>query len=403
MVVSLVGFLVLAVPVGVLAHQGHRSAGEGEHAARLLAAAPTPAQYQAFTTAIAPTPKGHRTWSGHRYAVSAWTSPWVTPKRAFTRLVPSWTASTPAGSWIQVLVQVRDGSGRSSGVKDLGRWATGDATLKRSSAGSQSDTVAKVATDTLLATGTPLTGYRLTVRLMRSPGGAAPRVTTLGAVTSTSSSSLPATSTPLSRKPVQLAVPGYSQMTHRGHAPRYGGGGEAWCSPTSLAMVLGYYGRLPAASTYRWVPKGTDRFVDHVARLTYDHAYRGTGNWPFNTAYAATRTGRAFVTRLANLRMAERFVRAGIPVVVSVRFAKGQLTGAPISSTPGHLMVLTGFTAAGDPVVNDPAAPTNRSVRRTYDRGELERAWLRGSDGTAYVITDAGHPLPKRPTGVLAW
>ena len=56
-----------------------------------------------------------------------------------------------------------------------------------------------------------------------------------------------------------------------------------------------------------------------------------------------------------------------------------------------------------DPVLNDPAAPTNAGVRRTYDRAQLERAWLRGSDGTAYVITDAKHPLPKRPAGVLAW
>ena len=57
-------------------------------------------------------------------------------------------------------------------------------------------------------------------------------------------------------------------------------------------------------------------------------------------------------------------------------------------------MVIVGFTAAGDVVVNDPAARTRAGVRRTYDRAQFERAWLRGSGGLVYVIHDAAHPLP---------
>ena len=56
--------------------------------------------------------------------------------------------------------------------------------------------------------------------------------------------------------------------------------------------------------------------------------------------------------------------------------------------------MVVGFTRAGDVVVNDPAAPGNGSVRRTYDRGQLERAWLTASGGLTYVIRDADHPLP---------
>ncbi|RZI80376.1 MAG: peptidase C39 family protein [Microbacterium sp.] len=303
-----------------------------------------------------------------------------------------------------MLAQVRDTAGNTSTVKELGRWTLPDSGLKRSSAGTQSDAVAKVATDTLVATGKPLASYRLFVKLMRTKGGASPVVHGVGAVSSTPSATLPPTSTPLRTTAVSLAVPAYSQMTHSGQAPQYGGGGEAWCSPTSLSMVLGYYGRLPAASTYTWVPRSySDRWVNHVARLTYDYAYEGTGNWPFNTAYAATRTGSAFVTRLANLRMAERFIRAGIPLVVSIKFSKGQLSNAPISATAGHLVVLVGFTAAGNPVVNDPAAARNSTVRRTYDRAQFERAWLRGSAGMTYVVRDAKHPLPARPAGVTNW
>jgi hypothetical protein len=191
-------------------------------------------------------------------------------------------------------------------------------------------------------------------------------------------------------------------MIHGGQYPQYGGGGEAWCSPTSTSMVLGYYGALPRPRDYAWVnPSYRERWVDHAARMTYDHDYDGTGNWPFNTAYAAGLAGHAFVTRLHSLRDAEVLVRAGIPVVASIAFASRQLAGAPISASDGHLVVIVGFTATGDPVVNDPAARRDAGVRRTYDRGQFENAWLRRSGGTAYVITDDAHPLPAGGNG--AW
>ena len=205
-------------------------------------------------------------------------------------------------------------------------------------------------------------------------------------------------------------MPRYSQMVHRGDYPQYDGGGEAWCSPTRPTMVLRYYDALPRAPAYSWVRDGyPDPVVAHVARVTYDTAFGGTGNWPFNTAYAAPATGSAFVTRLRSLREAERFIAAGIPLVASVRSASGELRGAPISSTNGHLLVVVGFTRSGDVVVNDPAASSSSGVRRTYDRGQFEDAWLKryasgsgGSGGLVYVVHDATHPLPDRtapPTG----
>jgi hypothetical protein len=161
------------------------------------------------------------------------------------------------------------------------------------------------------------------------------------------------------------------------------------------------YGRAyPKASAYAWVgSKHTDPWVDHAARMTYDHDYDGTGNWPFNTAYAAPLAGKAFVTRLRSLREAERFIKAGIPLVASVTFGKGELDGAPISSTNGHLMVIAGFTRSGDVVVNDPASSTRSGVRRTYDRAQFEQAWLPTSGGLVYVIRDAKHPLPSGGLG----
>lgn len=334
---------------------------------------------------------------GRQYDVARWTSPWVEPGYAFTELIASWSARTPKDSWIEVKVRGRGGSGGRTSWDVLGRWTSGDRHLQRGTVSGQSDDGTSVAVDTWRTSGLP--GFQLRVMLARRAGASyRPSLDLATAMTSRLPASAGATSAAGPARGTVLPVPRYSQMVHRGHYPRWGSGGEAWCSPTSTSMVLGYYDRLPAPHSYRWVPEGhVDPWVDHAARMTYDHAYDGTGNWPFNTAYAAPLAGKAFVTRLRSVREAERLIAAGIPVVVSIAFGPGELDGAPIGSSDGHLLVIVGVRANGNVVVNDPAASTRRGVRRTYDRGQLERLWLEASGGLAYVITDPAHPLPQGP------
>ena len=337
-----------------------------------------------------------------RYDFGRWRSPWVEQRFSLTELVPSWTASTPRDTFLKVEVRGR-GAGRSS-WDTITDWALDDRTVKRRSFSGQTDDLGSVAWDTWKTAGVSAWQLRLTL-FRRSGTKASPLVERVGAMVSRLPSSTGVTTSRpgvASRRGTVLRVPRYSQMVHRGAYPQYDNGGEAWCSPTSTTMVLGYYDALPPASSYRWVREDyPDRVVAHLARNTYDAGFGGTGNWPFNTAYAASRTGKAFVTRLRSLREAERFVAAGIPLVTSVTFGSGQLSGAPISSTNGHLMVVVGFRKNGDVVVNDPAASTRRGVRRTYDRGQFEDAWLKrgsagGSGGLTYVVHDDGHPLPPR-------
>jgi hypothetical protein len=52
----------------------------------------------------------------------------------------------------------------------------------------------------------------------------------------------------------------------------------------------------------------------------------------------------------------------------------------------------------GNPIIHDPAAPSNETVRRTYRRDQIERLWLSHSAGTAYAIHPAGHPTPLTTT-----
>jgi hypothetical protein len=335
-----------------------------------------------------------RAYHGTTYSVGSWTSPAVTPGFGLTQLVASWSAVTPRNSWVEIRVRVATASTQSRWMV-LGRWTSSDKHVRRTSVPGQSDTLGRVDVDTWKAAASA-SSYRLQVRLMRRAGAssASPSVSFVGAVASRLPSSVPAVSAPGVASGIVLDVPRYSQMVHRGEFSQYGGGGEAWCSPTSTAMVLGYYGRLPSPGSYSWVGSRPDPWVDEVARRTYDVAYQGTGNWPFNTAYAASRGLSAFVTRLRSLSEAESLVAAGIPVIASVSFSAGGLYGAPISSTAGHLVVIVGFTASGDVVVNDPAAASAAGVRRTYDRAQFESVWLGGSGGTAYVIHDSAHPLP---------
>ncbi|WBB72102.1 C39 family peptidase [Micromonospora sp. WMMD1128] len=332
----------------------------------------------------------------------SWTSP-VTPVGfAATELVPSWTADTPSGSWLRVELRGCDAGAATTGWYDLGRWAADDGTVRRSSVPGQSDERARVAADTLRVTGATVTGWQVRVTLLRRPDApAGPTLRTIGVVASADPGAAgSAVSAPagygLARGRV-LDVPRYAQRLHAGGETRWGGGGDSWCSPTCVSMVLDFWGAGPAPHRYAWVdPPGPRPAVVHAARHCYDHAYAGAGNWPFNTAYAATHGVDAFVTRLRSLAEAERFVAAGIPLVVSAAFTRGQVPGLDYD-TAGHLIVLAGFTGDGDPVLNDPYAADDERVRRTVARAPFEAAWQSGSGGIAYVLRPESVPLPPAP------
>lgn len=334
-----------------------------------------------------------------------WASPPVKAAAPFTRLVASWNAATPAAGLVTVQAQVTTGNGESSDWYTLARWAADDA-LQRSSVGGQTDRLGRVATDTLYAQADPFASYTLRVRLERAQAeDPSPGLWSVGAEVSdfTYSASTP-TSKPRSAAPVELPVPPLSQEIHAKQYPQWGGGGEAWCSPTSTEMVVEFWGRGPSADDLSWVDSSyADPSVDYAARSTYDAAYHGTGNWPFNAAYAARFGLDTFVTQLRSLAEAELFVRAGIPLVASIASRPGELGGFLFSGgTNGHLVVIVGFDASGNPIVNDPASWSDASVRHVYDRAQFERVWLRGSGGTVYVIHPPEVSLPTTPGDATA-
>lgn len=334
----------------------------------------------------------------HAWPYVRWTSPERRIGFPATELVPSWTASAPPGSWLEVELQARTERGTTTKWYVMGRWAESDADIHRTSLPGQGDDDGDVAVDTLVAT-RPFTAYRVRATLYGS-GGQLRAINVLA-------SAVPRRDRQAPRRPadggrclaagVELEVPCRSQKVHAGHYPQWDGGGDSWCSPASFTMVLEYWGRGPAPGDLEWVrPDDPCPAVDHAARDMYDHSYQGTGNWPFGVAYAGRYGLDGFVTRLRSLNELGRLIVAGIPVITSQSFKEHELPGAGYS-TGGHIMVVRGFTPEGDVIANDPAAPTDEGVRRVYPRAAFEDVWLCGarSGGLAHIIHPPEFPLPR--------
>ncbi|MGP4000625.1 peptidase C39 family protein [Streptomyces sp. 8N706] len=346
---------------------------------------------------------------------ATWTSPVRKPATPASEVVASWNARTPAGTWIQIELLGTYTDGKDTPWYVLGRWAAGDADIRRTSVDDQTDGRSTIWTDTLsiddTTGGLRLASYRLRLTLHRKPGSdSTPTVWRLGAMASDLPDrfTVPA-STPGPAAGRELKVPRYSQNIHVGQYPEYDNGGEAWCSPTSSQMVLEFWGRKPTEEDLAWVkPEYADPQVCHAARHTFDYQYEGCGNWPFNAAYAATyRDMQGIITRLGSLNDVEKLIRAGIPVITSQSFLEEELDGAGYG-TAGHLMCVAGFTAGGDVIANDPASDSNDAVRRVYKRRQFENIWLRtkryGADGKVRSGTGGVAYLywPARPTASQA-
>ncbi|MET1071260.1 MAG: C39 family peptidase [Umezawaea sp.] len=325
------------------------------------------------------------------YEFARWTSPRHATRFGATQAVASWNALTPPGTWLQV-----DLRGPDTGWYAMGRWASGDTDIRRTSVPDQSDEHGRVDVDTFVAAeGHALRAVQLRVTLYRKADTTAtPTLLMAGAMASAipDAFTVPA-SEPGPARGVELPVPRYSQNVHEG--------GESLCSPTSTEMVVEYWGRGPTPDDLAGIdPTHPDRSVEYAAEHTYDLDYDGDGNWPFNTAYAATFGLRGHITRLRSLTELETYVARGVPVITSQSFREDELDGAGYG-TAGHIMVVVGFTEDGDVIANDPASPSNEAVRHVYPRAQFETIWLRtkrytadgsvadGPGGIVYVIEPA--------------
>ena len=327
---------------------------------------------------------GGNYYNGGSFFVGEALSPEITATFNYTEAIASWNSTTPAGSWVEVQFRAQYGGTRWSKWYILGIWAADYSTIHRHSVKLQGDSDGFVAVDTFVSSNKKETTnkFQLKFRLFSTDGNSTPSVRNASVAYSTSA---PKRASVSSGDPARwntlINVPECSQMV-------YPDGGEVWCSSTSTSMVLGYLNN----DTGPCEPR-VRAAVDGV----FDWIYDGHGNWPFNTAYAATFGYEGYVARFTSLAKAEEFVKAGVPVIMSIAWGKGDLTGSDIDSTNGHLFVLVGFDASGNPIVNDPASPADETTQRTYLRSELEPLWLQASGGTVYLIYPQGATVPALP------
>ena len=151
------------------------------------------------------------------------------------------------------------------------------------------------------------------------------------------------------------------------------------CSPTSLAMVLEFW--------------GVKRATEEVALAVRDRSSQLFGNWPANVAYAGAQGLEGHVARLESLTDLEQEIAQGRPVIVSVTFGPNELPSAPIKQTKGHIMVVAGFTPQGDVIAYDPAGKNREHVRRVYPRADFHKVWRVNKRGLSYLIAPT---FPRR-------
>ena len=346
-------------------------------------------QFDAATADVGSDPYEAGTYNGGNYynggsfKVGEATSPEISTAFDYKEAIASWNASTPTGSWMEIQFRAQYGT-RWSKWYVLGIWASDDSTIRRHSVQSQGDSDGFVAVDTFVSSNKKETTnkFQLKLRLFSASGTSTPSVQNASVAYSTAAPKAPSVSDGnLALWNTSINVPECSQMV-------YPDGGEVWCSPTSTSMVLAYLDGYTGPCEPR-----VRAAVDGV----YDWIYDGHGNWPFNTAYAATQGYEGYVARFTSLAKAEEYIAGGVPVIMSIAWGKGDLTGADIESTNGHLLVLVGFDSSGNPIVNDPASPDDPSVQKTYLRSEFEPLWLKASGGTVYLIYPADTTVPALP------
>ncbi|MDD5656388.1 MAG: C39 family peptidase [Elusimicrobia bacterium] len=289
-------------------------------------------------------------------------SPVLRAPAPFDDLVGSWNAELPAGARLEMQARVLAG-GRWSAWYSLGSaLGRGGGRLELRSPEAQEDAVGSVAADTLRLK-LPARAFRLRIGI----DSARPALLRLASVCVSDGAAPPRPAPFRAGAWVrELPVRGRSQMVEAAAIRR------DICSPTSLAAVLEHWGvRLDTAE---------------MARRVRDSATGAFGNWTFNAAAAGALGLEACVCRLDSLEELAAEIARGRPVVVSLTFGPGELDGAPLRASRGHLLVAAGFTPRGDVIVMDPAAPSARSTRRIYERGQFHRAWRVNKRGLCYLV-----------------
>jgi hypothetical protein len=308
-------------------------------------------------------------------------SPPIPSRIAWNELIVSWNADAPAGTFVKIEASAKLPDHQTK-FYTLGDWSPDGTIFPRTSVRGQKDADGNVDTDTLILN--QLANAAQIRVTLGGTNGALPNLKFLGV--SFSNTKIPVAV----REPNRaawgkiIATPEHSQHGYPNE--------KGWCSPTSLSMVLSRWAEILQRPEMNLT-------VPEVAAAVFDRSFDGTGNWPFNTAFAGSFSGmRSYVTRLDDISEVENWIAAGFPVILSSRW-DWLKPGRPLDPV-GHLVVCIGFKENGDVVINDPATRLDRgeSVRHIYQRADVIHSWTK-SHNAVYLVYPVGAKIPANKFG----
>ncbi|EEF58758.1 C39 family peptidase [Pedosphaera parvula] len=299
-------------------------------------------------------------------------SPEIISRIQWNELVASWNVEVPTGTSLKIEARAVYGD-HATKYYTMGLWSADPKLSPRESVPNQKDENGDVNTDTLILTHNC---DKLQIRLTLSDcENRKPQLKFVGLCL------LDTTAKVSMLKPNRTAwgkiIPAIerSQMIYPG--------GNVWCSPTTVSMIMNYWSK----QLHR--PE-MDLDVPEIVNQVFDAKWDGTGNWPFNTAYAGSYPKmRAYVARLSDISELEDWIACGIPVGLSISY--NRLRGRP-GAPVGHLVVCVGFTKDGDVVLNDPGTTLN--VQKTFPRKNLIEA-MAYTKNAIYLIYPEETKIPK--------
>jgi len=285
----------------------------------------------------------------------------------FNELLPCWNVDTPEGTGFAVRFRVSTDGTEWSEWYFLGRYGKTPDRVRRV----LKDSLGRIDADYLL-TEKPCVRFQFRVTFF-STGTQTPRLRLMG-VSYSNSLGDPSLSERFQTSQKQLHRDCWAKaLPVRFRSQLWEEPKVRWsvCGPTSLAMVLEYY--------------GINRPTKEIYEKCMDDDLRIFGAWPRQIQVAATYGLTGWLQRFRTWDDVKEQIALGRPVIISAKYKKGVISNAPVEVTSGHIIVVRGFDEDGHVLVNDPVASTEDKGVVAYHRDELATAWLE-EGGVGYVF-----------------
>lgn len=298
----------------------------------------------------------------------------------FEYLVMSWNADCPEGTWIEVTASVwLDNDRKWSTYLTWGKWSP---FIKRASHASYSSSEAPdvdISTDEFYVRGDPAAGdtaskVRLKVILHRDNLSIESPVLWYlhGAVRIDGVEPTKVFKYGLGEIDnyvCEVDVPQYSQMVRSSNIS------GVMCSAATGAMMVNSVAQMDG--------NPLNVLPEEFAMGCLDFRANSFGNWSFTMATAGSYGYQSYVD-YSTIEGIKRHLKSGYAVGASVAYsidptAPDYLENA-YGATPGHLIVLRGYTVIDGVeyfISNDPYNPSNDTVRKLYRVDQFEKVWSR--------------------------